>query len=45
MNTTLEVFQTEPEWESYNLDFLDTFLIKEAWNATGPISYYDQVLE
>ena len=43
LSTINQVFNSTPSWALYNLDFLDTTLIQQAWNSTGPLDFSQQV--
>ena len=43
LSTISQVFNSTPSWALYNLDFLDTTLIQQAWNSTGPLEFSQQV--
>jgi hypothetical protein len=41
LSTLTQVFNSTPSWATYNMDFLDTTLIANSWNMTGPLSFYE----
>ena len=44
LSTINQVFNSTPSWSTYNMDFLDTTLIADSWNATGPLNFYNETL-